>query len=177
MNWLDLIILPLIQGVAEFLPISSSGHLVIVEAVSGQRPNATYNILLHGGTLASILIFYHRRIWDLLKQDRRVLPLLVVGTIPAAILGITIKFTFEEVLETPWLAAILLPITGMTLPLVSYGGTSFIACMMALALLVSVSQHRPFLLADKPFEEPVDPSIRVPIWPEDRQRSRLPSGG
>ncbi len=113
MNWLDLIILPLIQGIAEFLPISSSGHLVIVEAISGQRPNATYNILLHGGTLASILIFYHRRIWDLLRQDRRVLPLLVIGTVPAAILGVTIKLTFEEVLETPLLAAVLLPITGV----------------------------------------------------------------
>jgi len=66
----------------------------------------------------------------------------------------------------------MLPITGMTLPLVSYGGTSFIASIMALALLVSVSQHRPFLLADKPFEEPADPSIRVPIWPEDKARTK-----
>ncbi|MEC8507345.1 MAG: undecaprenyl-diphosphate phosphatase, partial [Planctomycetota bacterium] len=55
MNWLEIIVLPLIQGIAEFLPISSSGHLVIAEAVLGQPPNSTYNILLHGGTLASIL--------------------------------------------------------------------------------------------------------------------------
>jgi len=66
----------------------------------------------------------------------------------------------------------MLPITGMTLPFVSYGGTSFITCMMAMALLISVSQHRPFLLADKPFEEPVDPSIRVPIWPQDKARTK-----
>lgn len=61
----------------------------------------------------------------------------------------------------------LLPITGMTLPFVSYGGSSFLSGMMALALLISVSQHRPFLLANKPFERTADPSIRVPLGEED----------
>ncbi len=61
----------------------------------------------------------------------------------------------------------LLPITGMTLPFVSYGGSSFLSGMMALALLISVSQHRPFLLADKPFERTADPSIRVPLGQDD----------
>ena len=113
MNWLEIIVLPLIQGIAEFLPISSSGHLVIAEAVLGQPPNSTYNILLHGGTLASILIFYHRKILDLLRQDRRVMLLLIVGTLPAAMIGIAIKLSFEEVLEKPLVAACLLPVTGL----------------------------------------------------------------
>jgi len=46
----------------------------------------------------------------------------------------------------------LMPVTGMTLPFVSYGGTSLVTNFIAIALLVSVSQHRPFMLAKKPFE-------------------------
>lgn len=67
----------------------------------------------------------------------------------------------------------LLPITGMTLPFVSYGGSSFLSGMMALALLISVSQHRPFLLADKPFEATADPSIRVPLGDDDNARTAV----
>ena len=113
MNWLDLVLLPILQGIAEFLPISSSGHLVIAQAVFGSSPNSTYNVLLHGGTLASILIYYHRRIIDLIRHDRRLLPLLVIGTIPAAVAGLTIKFTIDSVLENPLLASLLLPVTGV----------------------------------------------------------------
>lgn len=57
-----------------------------------------------------------------------------------------------QVLINVGMASGLMPITGMTLPFVSYGGSSLLSSFAALALLVSVSQHRPFLLATRPYE-------------------------
>ncbi len=111
-DWFEVLVLPIVQGIGEFLPISSSGHLVIVEALGGRQPDPTYNVLLHFGTLISILIVFYRRILDLLTSDRRVVPLLVLGTVPAAVIGLTIKATAGEILESPLLAGAMLPITG-----------------------------------------------------------------
>lgn len=154
MSWLDLIILSVIQGVAEFLPISSSGHLVIVEAILGVESNqADLNIALHFGTLLSIFVFYFQRIFRLLGEDRRVIPLLVLGTIPAAVIGVTIKKLFPEALENALLAGLMLPVTGaillwagrkpsgdLTYQRLSWGKTLVIGCFQAVALLPGISR-------------------------------------
>lgn len=111
----ETLMLPIVQGIGEFLPISSSGHLVIAEELGGHPPDASYNVLLHLGTLASIVVVFRRRILQLMLADRRVLPLLVIGTIPAAVIGLTIKATCEQVLESALLAGCMLPITGALL--------------------------------------------------------------
>lgn len=111
----ETIVLPILQGIGEFLPISSSGHLVIAEELGGHAPDSSYNVLLHLGTLFSIVVVFFRRILQLMLADRRVIPLLVIGTIPAAVIGLTIKATCEEVLESAMLAACMLPITGALL--------------------------------------------------------------
>ncbi|MBI83131.1 MAG: UDP-diphosphatase, partial [Planctomycetaceae bacterium] len=73
----QIVILAIVQGLTEFLPISSSGHLVIVGEIlagwSGQRPPESLNlmIVLHLGTLMSILVFYARRIVHIISEDRR----------------------------------------------------------------------------------------------------------
>ena len=73
----DILILAVVQGVTEFLPVSSSGHLVILAALMApggdvERFDVTdVNIVLHGGTLLSILVFYWRRICRLLGEDLR----------------------------------------------------------------------------------------------------------
>ena len=109
MSFFDLVVLSVIQGIAEFLPISSSGHLVLMGHWLGiQEDKGTLGIMLHAGTLLSIIVFYFHRIIGLLKEDRRVIPLLIIGTIPAAILGVAIKKGFPELVESPWLAAVML---------------------------------------------------------------------
>ncbi len=115
-----ILILAVVQGITEFLPISSSGHLVVLSAfIASGNPEhldvADLNVVLHLGTLASILVFYWHRIWRLLGEDRRVIRLLIVGTIPAVVIGLGIKFACEQLIESPLLAGLMLPVTGLIL--------------------------------------------------------------
>ncbi len=153
-QWLDMIILAIVQGIAEFLPISSSGHLVLVGALLGdQRETPVVEIILHAGTLASILVVYWRRILSLMASDRRVVALLVVGTIPAAIVGVGIKLFAPWLIKSPLLAGCMLLVTAAmlwTLRRVPQGETSYlelswwkalaIGCFQAFAILPGVSR-------------------------------------
>lgn len=154
MNLLEMLVLAVVQGIAEFLPISSSGHLVILgNWMRVNSESATVEIILHAGTLASILVVYWRRILDLLRADRRVIPLLVVGTIPAGVAGILIKTRAAWLLDQPLLAGGMLVVTGaMLLSLrwlpegetryqrVSWVAALAIGCFQAFALLPGVSR-------------------------------------
>ncbi len=118
MGLIEILLLAVIQGVTEFLPVSSSGHLVIgaalLEAVGGQPPAdlLEVNIFLHLGTLLAILVFFARRVARLLGADRRVIGLLIVGTLPAVCVGLPLKKLAPGVLESPLLAGLMLPCTG-----------------------------------------------------------------
>lgn len=120
MDLWQIIVLAAVQGVTEFLPISSDGHLVVLAPLlygsSTPPPGiAALTIVLHLGTLLSILVFYWQRVLRLLGEDRRVLGLIVVATIPAVILGLPIKMFAEPVLESVWLAGLMLPVSGLAL--------------------------------------------------------------
>ena len=110
---LEIVILAVVQGIAEFLPISSSGHLVILGAMMGELSESpTVEIILHAGTLGSILVVYWRKIIDLLVSDKRVIPLLVIGTLPAVVVGLLIKSQAQWLLRQPILAGAMLMVTG-----------------------------------------------------------------
>lgn len=112
------LILAALQGVTEFLPISSSGHLVIAAALLAPHGDpreleiVDLNIVLHAGTLGSIFVFYGWRLWQLIAEDRRAIGLLVVGSLPAAAIGIPLKLFAAGVLEQPLLAGVGLLATG-----------------------------------------------------------------
>jgi undecaprenyl-diphosphatase len=118
---LEIILLAVVQGIGEFLPISSSGHIVVLATVFEQFGKSfdgeklTVNIVLHIGTLLAILVFYWRRILDLLSRDRRVIGLLIVGTIPAVLIGLWVKKFFGDAFESALLAGFMFPITGLAL--------------------------------------------------------------
>lgn len=119
--WLEIVLLAVIQGLTEFLPVSSSGHLVVTEALleaAGRPPlpdNIQVNIVLHLGTLLAILVFYRREIQGLLAKDHRVAALLVVGTLPAILVGVPLKLTAPGLLDSPLLAGGMFLATGALL--------------------------------------------------------------
>lgn len=120
----QVLVLAVVQGITEFLPVSSDGHLAIVEPLiwrsSGQRPEAMdLTIVLHLGTLGSILVYYRQRILQLITQDWRVVWLIVLGTVPAVALVLVAKTlldeVFEPILKSTFLAGWMLPISGLAL--------------------------------------------------------------
>ena len=115
---LRITILAIVQGVTEFLPVSSSGHLVLANLLLGGKENtdiAEVVVVLHVGTLLSICVFYFQRVIRLLKEDRRALWLLVVGTAPAVLVGLPAKLLAGELFESSLLTGVLLLVTGSLL--------------------------------------------------------------
>ena len=101
MDYLTAMLLGLIQGIAEFLPISSSGHLVIAETLlGGEYDNVELNVALHFGTLLSILVVYRKRLLSV-ARSRRLLACIVLATLPVVVVGLSFKSTIEAFFETP----------------------------------------------------------------------------
>jgi len=127
-------VLGIIQGVTEFLPVSSSGHLILMREMLGwdlltdQHLNKMFDVALHAGTFVSLLIFFRSDIVRLFRAfaaslrhgvggdaDRRLGWVMVVGTVPAAVAGVVGQEVIETKLGEPVLVAGLLIIFGMVL--------------------------------------------------------------
>ncbi|MCH2174098.1 MAG: undecaprenyl-diphosphate phosphatase [Lentisphaeria bacterium] len=104
----EIILLAVIQGVSEFLPISSSGHLTLFQHVLEIQTDASLvTILLHAGTLVSILIYYYKDIWRMISfQDPNTLRAVVIGTIPLVIGGVFLKKLLDFAGENLWVVGI-----------------------------------------------------------------------
>ncbi len=141
---LQIIVLAIVQGIAEFLPISSSGHIVALSALFGQQHESSeLNIVLHFGTLLAILVFYRQRIAALVGVDRRVVPLLVLGTLPAAAVGLWLKKNHEGLLESPLLAGWMLPVTALILVALRFipaGDRDYVRLSWPRVLFIGVAQ-------------------------------------
>ena len=119
MTLLQAIILGIVQGITEFFPVSSSGHLVIAQAIFGIKETMlAFDIFLHFGTLVSIAIFFHRDIIDLFVSTASVAPrrstlvCLIVATIPTAMIGFLFKDMVENLFGSPKLVGAMLLVTG-----------------------------------------------------------------
>lgn len=165
----EAIILGIVQGLGEFLPISSSGHLILVEWATGWKGelinNQTFDVALHAGTLLAVLWHFRQDWFDMLglciKVMRRKIPLfearlaiyLVIATIPAGVIGMKFEHVVEEAFRNPLLVAFALTAGSLAMwlsdeysrknrPLasMSLGSALFIGLAQALALMPGISR-------------------------------------
>lgn len=152
-------VLGLVQGLTEFLPISSSGHLVMGQTLFGleELNNLPFDVLVHGASLLAILVYFRRRL-ILLVRDRRVTYGLkiVVGTLPVVIVGFTLREAIEVAFHSPALVAVNLAVTGLLLLSLylrgdpaerpqaltepTWLGALLIGCAQAVAILPGISR-------------------------------------
>ncbi len=110
MTWLQLAVLALVQGITEFLPVSSSGHLVLASHVLGWPDQGLeIDIAVHGGTLLAVIVYFRKEIFRLLRAgqaaDRRLLAVIVVATVPVGAVGALLHATDTDMLRDPALIA------------------------------------------------------------------------
>ncbi len=129
MSVLQGIALGVLQGLTEFLPVSSSGHLALAEHFLGvETPGVTFEVLVHFGTALAVIWFFRRRVASLLvaafsfltrreydAPDARLAFHLVVATIPAAIVGLLLEDVVGRFFGSPLVVSSLLLVTGCVL--------------------------------------------------------------
>lgn len=163
----QIIVLGLIQGATEFLPVSSSGHLVILPYLLGwpEAPLAV-DTLLHLGTLVAVLAYFRRELWRLVvaaweslrrhnlgSPDARLAWGLLLGTLPGALLGYLLEEQFERLFGMPRVAAAFLLLTAAllftadyfarrerTLDNLNWGDALLIGLGQALAIIPGISR-------------------------------------
>ena len=134
MNWFEALIAGVIQGLTEFLPVSSSGHLVIYGTLTSETEsgNLAFTVFLHLATLLAVIIVFRKDVWMLIRElglaigdifrgrrgapspKRRFLLMVIIGTIPAVIIGGGIKvFDIDAMLENIFVVAVMLVVTAV----------------------------------------------------------------
>lgn len=155
------VILGIIQGIAEFLPISSSAHLILFPYLFGwEESSMAFDIALHFGTMLAVLVIFFKDWWDLFigaikdfktkkkSSNGKMFWNLVVATIPAAVIGLLLDDVIENVVRGKlWLIALALAVMGMLIYIGDKWAehhykkeTKFEDISMKQALIVGISQ-------------------------------------
>lgn len=158
---LSLYLLAIIQGITEFLPVSSSGHLSLAENVLGVGRGTVFDeVLLHLGTLGAVLVFYRKDLWTLARsflrrgeeghEARRYILLILLGSIPAGVVGIGLASRIEPIFEHMDFVLVFLALTGVMLWFSEWiprrnrplgpGIALLVGCAQALAILPGFSR-------------------------------------
>lgn len=120
MTTLESIALGVLQGATEFLPISSTGHLILARSLFGVDDSyaLAFDAVLHLATAAAVILYFHKDIWNLVQallrslsrlpvneRDLLLLKAIAIGTIPAVLLGLSLESTMETLFRSPLLVA------------------------------------------------------------------------
>jgi undecaprenyl-diphosphatase len=157
------IIIAVIQGLTEWLPISSSGHLVLFEKLLNYPGDLTFEVALHFGTLMAVFVYFGKDIVDILKEimkgnfrseNGKLGLLLLIGTIPAAVVGLLFNKYLEIAFDSLLVVAVGFAITSLILFIASldfristfrknkfgWKNALFVGCAQALALFPGISR-------------------------------------
>lgn len=118
MSIIDAIILGFVQGVTEFLPISSSGHLVIFSHILSIKDSFTFDVLLNFGTLIALIVFYRHRIWSIIVRmfggkEWKLIIKAIIATIPAVMVGLLFNDFVKNIHNSIWIVIATLIIVGV----------------------------------------------------------------
>lgn len=158
MTILQALFLGMVQGLTEFIPVSSSGHLVIFQHIMGIKESAlTFDVMVHMGTLVAVFAAFWEDILAILKKPfSKLTYLIVVGCIPAALMGYFLQPLFEKAFTSLLVVGLGLLITG-TILMVSeriaerslnmkeiretgYGDVLFIGLLQGIAIVPGISR-------------------------------------
>jgi undecaprenyl-diphosphatase len=127
MTIIQAIILGLVQGLTEFIPVSSSGHLFLLHQAMGITENGlTFDVALHLGTLMALVIFFYKDIWQLFlgligkNKLKNLAWLLVAATIPAVIIGVLLESAAESAFRSARLVSINLLVVALIMLLAEW---------------------------------------------------------
>jgi len=128
MSIIEIIVLALIQGLTEFLPISSSAHLILPSQILGwQDQGLAFDVAVHVGTLIAVVIYFRKEVVEILgawfksfgaqgaTDDSKLGWWIILGTIPAAVLGLIFKDLIELYLRSAWVIAVTTILFGLLL--------------------------------------------------------------
>ncbi len=118
MEWIKLVVLALVQGLTEFLPVSSSAHLILVPVLLGwQDQGLAFDVAVHVGTLVAVLLYFRRTVLQVLRDffaslaqreevgESRLGWAVIVGTVPVVLVGLVLGDLAEGVLRSPLVIA------------------------------------------------------------------------
>ncbi len=115
---LEAIILGIVQGITEFLPVSSTAHLILFPWFFGWKGDLntlTFDVALHAGTLLALIACFWRDWIEIFLNDRKLLMLLIIATLPAGIAGVLLNDIVESTLRSPLIIVITLIIVGVVM--------------------------------------------------------------
>ncbi|MDI6839997.1 MAG: undecaprenyl-diphosphate phosphatase [bacterium] len=134
------LILSIVQGVTEFFPISSSAHLALLEAVFGIKDKLTLTVFLHFGSALAIIAVLCKDIKEIVTKDLQLILVLIIGSIPAGILGFFLRDKIELVFNRLILIGLALVVMGIILWLTSGLEEKRVKVTLLDAILIGIAQ-------------------------------------
>jgi undecaprenyl-diphosphatase len=146
---IETIILGIVQGLTEWLPISSTGHLKLFENLLNMKVPILFDVILHAGTLIVVLVFFRKEISKILlalahldfkTEHGRMVPLIIVGVVPTALIGLVFGWLIEDAFTTALRIGIAFLFCGVMLYSAKFGKEKTDSINYSTAIMIGIAQ-------------------------------------